>query len=680
MAKKVHLGSISFLILIFAASASAATPACGTHLTSDTTYVFDQDLNCTGGGISQALLYASNRHNITVDCAGYKIINKGTWNYGFRIGLFNQPSRNITIKDCEIVNVSTGTGGYGIRLDGTNRTLQDENITIVNTTISFNDTTGNSYWGISGSYSGNVTIDNVTILARGDGIELHDCGDVLIQDCNISGGQSNGVELLSWGATNGGYYATNTTIEDCNITGMGGQGIYLVYYSGVDVRGNNLSGNGVGMSIFGPAENINVSHNEMFNNTQRGISIFANLWPAVNRDFVISYNNITHTSNGPGLDMENSLNGTLVSFNNISHNSGHGVDADGIYLGDDIAFRNNTITFNDYAGLYLTGVYDDLGLYGNTVCSNGLAGGYSDIHAVDTVYGDDNTCESTAGYADDGRFGGCDTSCTGCVDADMDGFYPTPGCIEPLDCDDADASRIPAREDLVIDRDIVLCPGTYYLDDEAEDGVLSVRAPSVTLDCNGAVFIGDYDPDDYLFPTCIYIDKDNVTVKNCDITQYDSGIDSGAQNATVLNNTIANTSSGITVRDANNTVRGNTVSNSVQGIEAYFESSEISDNVLEDTVVGIYLSHPQSSTISGNTITSDITEFTREILEEFSDPELTYGIFIRVYDGEASDNDIYENTISGSDYGIALNEMEEEGSFSSNDVSRNDISGCVFGI
>ena len=70
-----------------------------------------------------------------------------------------------------------------------------------------------------------------------------------------------------------------------------------------------------------------------------------------------------------------------------------------------------------------------------------------------------------------------------------------------------------------ISQDTTLCKNNYAIEDQGDIGVIVIKNPNVTLDCNGARLTGDGKG------IAIYIkDADKVTVKNCIIDSYTYGI------------------------------------------------------------------------------------------------------------------------------------------------------------
>ncbi len=642
---------LAFLVLLAAAvpqPASAATPDCNTHLTSDTTYVFDKDLICNGGGIATSVLFANNRHNVTVDCAGYRIVNNGTWNYGIRIGLSGQPSQNITIRNCEIVNISTGSVGRGISLAGTSSAQPTRNIIIADTKISLN-TTDFNYMGIVGSYLDDVAIDNVSIRAAGTNIDMSGVSGLLVTGCDLEASTSASGIMISSSSGSG----SNATVEDCDISGCG-NGIYLIQYPDMHIIGSRLAGNWNGVSVLGLVDGLEISRNDITNSHNVGILTYWTTTPDSN--FTISHNNITGTTDGDGIEFGNKLEDSVISFNNVSGNAGDGIDMGYQPAGANLTLLNNTVCDNSQ---------DDDDHY--------------DIRGDDGVAGDDNTCETTSNYADEGRFVGCDTSCSGCVDNDTDGFYAGGGCVGPLDCNDADAGVLPAKQGLVVDRDMVICADTYYAytDEWGESSPMFIMdTDNVTLDCNGSFFHGDYEPgeDDLYF---IETMADNITVANCTVINYETGVESDGSNAAILDNTFINVSDAARVRNGS-TVSRNGFTSVWRAVYVRGSDCTITNNVMDRVAIGVWLRGSLFSAVSNNVIDNRLTQFVTDILDEEGDPYTTWGILLGDSWMDVNNNTVFNNTVDFATYGIMLGEEDAEVDF--NNITANNVDLCDFGI
>ena len=127
------------------------------------------------------------------------------------------------------------------------------------------------------------------------------------------------------------------------------------------------------------------------------------------------------------------------------------------------------------------------------------------------------------------------------------------------------APCITPTDDLYINESSTLCYGTYYLNDTNNDGTIIINADNVALDCNGTSIVGNF-----LFPTFtgrgIYArEKINISISNCNIYNYTSGIRvEDSNNVSITNNTLNSNFLGIlldthdfNILIANNTIRFN---------------------------------------------------------------------------------------------------------------------------
>ncbi len=664
---------VMLLALALPQLASAATPVCDTNITTSDQYIlFDRDLNCTGGpGDANAYALALyNADNVTIDCAGYMINASRIRRYGLLIG---GGASNVTIRDCRIMHPFHGTTSEGIHIASLSPDIS-RNLTVVNTTIDV-DPGWSSYGILDRPFNDGTegfTLRNLTISAE-NGIELRGNDNVTLVDSTIiGGGTGTGVYIYS-------LYNPPTRdalISGCEVYGFD-EGIKTTMLDGGAIRGNYVHDvKNFGISIES-GTGLEVTGNDV---SAGGSCITVQFDSAYDpNDLMTLASNNIHGCGSSGVSIYATLNDSLFYKNNITGCGGYGVYAATIQQ-TNVTFLENNITGNNLSGIYLESWGGGPNLTRNYVCGNNLAGGYYDIEDEEDAFGDDNTCETARGYADAGRIGGCDTSCSGCADGDMDGFYPTPGCAEPLDCDDSDPEKVPAYENQMIEHDVVLCPGTYLLNDSEEDGALLIRADNVTLDCAGASLTGNYSPDSFISSECIVINGHNVTVKDCVISRYAVGISGGGINFTIANNTISETRAGIGIGGEYCSIIRNTISSSLVGIATFFmEYGSISGNTLEDDVIGIRLISPAATAVSGNTIMSAITGFTQQILDDSEESGLTYGILMESEWDDVIGNNLTNNTVSGSDYGIALNETGDE-EFDSNRIAGNNITSCVIGL
>ena len=126
-----------------------------------------------------------------------------------------------------------------------------------------------------------------------------------------------------------------------------------------------------------------------------------------------------------------------------------------------------------------------------------------------------------------------------------------------------------------------LTTATYYGNDTEGIGFISIGANDITLDCNGASLVGNRSIDSRV----IYNNGgyDNITIKNCNISNYYYGIsmESGTDNVTIHNNYFYD--------------------NSYYSIYLWSGSKHIYNNQLYNSTM--YISNVDNSNISFNNIT-----------------------------------------------------------------------------
>jgi len=287
-----------------------------------------------------------------------------------------------------------------------------------------------------------IGADNITIDGAGYALERADPGectlcpsvgilnkgydDVVITNLEVKH-FCNGIYLN----IEGGDVVCRNTIESCNIHHNGNatspsatHGIKMRYVFNSTIRNNSIhdqiayvdpnpscENGGNGMFLYLGAYN-NITGNRFYNNQKAGMLV--KMKP--------EYWNISHNhlwGNGQGGII---LRCKLCDFNLIEHNNASDNYGSGIFIGgNDNTIRHNTVCNNRDGGPY----YDDsIGGHGyginvgrsdgslnNTLISNTVCGNdYLDMRVVTGVtgnHGDENTCNTTYNYNDDGT-----TCCT----------------------------------------------------------------------------------------------------------------------------------------------------------------------------------------------------------------------------------------------------------------------------
>ncbi|KYK27271.1 hypothetical protein AYK26_04000 [Euryarchaeota archaeon SM23-78] len=224
--------------------------------------------------------------------------------------------------------------------------------------------------------------------------------------------------------------------------------------------------------------------------------------------------------------------------NNIVQNCNIGFFFFGIWLSHAELnnITNNTLMFNGYVGLVLTespynGITSNninFNIYGvgmlnsnnnhytsNVMCANL----FSDIWVGNSnnCVGTNNTCYNAYNWNDKGA-----TDCTYLC------------CLNPYD-------------NMVLTKDTKLCKGTSYVNDTNDDGLIIINKSNIVLDCNNASIIGNRNG------KAIYNNGfDNVTIKNCNISSYDVGIEVlNCKNNNLTNNYAESNGRGIVLDNVN---------------------------------------------------------------------------------------------------------------------------------
>lgn len=233
--------------------------------------------------------------------------------------------------------------------------------------------------------------------------------------------------------------------------------------------------------------------------------------------------------------------------------------------------------------------------------------------------------------------------------------------------------------DLYINSDITLCPGVYDLIDSGAEGVIIINASDIVLDCNGATLKGDDSGCGIFNPGF-----DNVTIRNGNMLNYETGIHLFESDNSVISNNVVSYSNnqGISIDGSqycdvydnrvsfsgdrgivfggggNNAAYNNIVyNNSAYGaIEAiYSDNNEICNNIAYFNQWGIATNHGSNNLIRDNII------YENEL-----------GIYL---DWPSTNNRVLNNEISSNGEGVRTNHNSTGNIISENLVFSNDDAG-----
>jgi len=125
-------------------------------------------------------------------------------------------------------------------------------------------------------------------------------------------------------------------------------------------------------------------------------------------------------------------------------------------------------------------------------------------------------------------------------------------CLVCILAINAKAQCVEPYNDLEINENTILCPGTYQLNETLWDGIVKIRADNIVVQCNNTRLIGTFIPDRTGAGWAFYIlGYNNVTIRDCIIENYDIGIfvRDGLHNK-VINNTITASNAGLYIFNA----------------------------------------------------------------------------------------------------------------------------------
>jgi parallel beta-helix repeat protein len=319
--------------------------------TSGETYYLSQDLVCSDPDAAGITIAADG---VTIDGQGHKITGSVTaascdWASESApctaSGVYNAGYDDVVIKNLELESFCTG-----IALHGTGQDKVERN-----------------------------TVDNCTIHDNGFDVTGLDDSEMVTQGihaCHITGLR----------ITNNDIYNNEGTGCAC---GDGGNGVFI--YAG---------------SPEGKHEDAIIDGNRLHHNAKAGF------WTKM----MLSYSEITNNEvygNGYGAGISDDVRGGIIlrcklsDDNLISGNNVHDNDVDGIFIGGyRNTIENNTSVDNARYGINIgrsDGSCDNV-INENTVCGNGDGDIVVDS-SVTGNSGDNNTCDSTGNYDDDGTTG-----------------------------------------------------------------------------------------------------------------------------------------------------------------------------------------------------------------------------------------------------------------------------------
>ncbi|NQE46237.1 hypothetical protein C5S31_09480 [ANME-1 cluster archaeon GoMg2] len=409
-----------------------------------------------------------------------------------------------------------------------------------------------AFTGIKYSGCKNVTVKNLEVRDFCNGISVKNADNNRIENCMV---HDNGVTVqYNYGITvlNSSY----TTIDNCS-----------VYNNTGILTEPNIAG-GHGINFDESSDYCRVMNSNIFHNYRSGILASPTckyLYLANNHIEENGYCNESGFCAGVNLHWKGGYGiatNSTVENNVIRNNTGPG-----IYVTQGYTTLTNNLVSESKNGTNVTGngIFVDGGwvtyLYNNTCCENE---GTDIFDRGFTTYGDDNTCNTTFNYDDEGTIG-CNFYCRGVNGACV-------GATRTFRCGDF------VTESCTFNRSIS-CRGS------AGDGLI-VGADNVTIDGAGYALTGNYSG------IGILSNHTNVTITNLQVEDFATGMKIG--NANTIENCVVRTNlvTGLNVSANNGTVRNNRIYDNagpgifVDGVNSTF----VNNTVARNKGYGIYLS------------------------------------------------------------------------------------------
>ncbi|MFC1753053.1 NosD domain-containing protein [Thermoproteota archaeon] len=382
-----------------------------------------------------------------------------------------------------------------------------------NETLMVGDGTGYALYADSGFDMPNIVITGCNLTAYSSGVVVDNATNANVSNIRAWNNSVTGVAIT---------YSDNSDVWDVSAwsnmygVGLGGSANFTVW--DITTRDNQLSGFSLGGCV-----NSTVWDVDTWNNTYG--FVLGDADEAIVRD-VISWNNtygfylqgadnpvfvnVTAGNNTLGFYYETS-NGSSVTNSTIRDSLEYG-----IYINDS---ANNNIYWNNFINNTLAQVYSNTaGNHFNTTVGGIAQGNYWDDIETSRILIFDNNYD---GWGDAGPERPYSLANRGNVSDYVEDYGPEmtdgdgDGDPDWRDCDDNNASVLSPRDDLLVNRSITLCPGTFNVTDVAADGLLLFGADNVDLACNSTVLVGD--TTGYGVYGSGY---DGLGVSGCDIRNY----------------------------------------------------------------------------------------------------------------------------------------------------------------
>ncbi|PKP60107.1 MAG: hypothetical protein CVT88_03890 [Candidatus Altiarchaeales archaeon HGW-Altiarchaeales-1] len=276
-----------------------------------------------------------------------------------------------------------------------------------------------------------------------------------------------------------------------------------------------------------------------------------------NKIFDCQGHTIEGSGDGAGIYLFNKTNNTVRNCIITNFDLGIGLDSSSNNI-----LTNNTASANTQFGIYLGRDSNNNSLTLNHMCNNSQSDVYVD--QINAATGDNNTCLSSLNYHDATNVSGCKSicqidncNCSSCGECSYKLSHP-------------DCSQVNLTADM--------------MDHSGSCIENPINFNNKIFDCQGHIIDGIKYPGSFGIG---FKHKQNNTIRNCVITEFERGIEMGdSVNNTLVNNTLNSLENGILLRDysSNNILANNTLNSSVNGI---FLSDGSSNNTLTNNTANL---------------------------------------------------------------------------------------------
>ncbi|MEM4389458.1 MAG: right-handed parallel beta-helix repeat-containing protein [Candidatus Micrarchaeia archaeon] len=454
--------------------------------------VINTDYTLTGDVYASAGdCFTINASDITIDCAGYRVIGAG-WGFGFNV----TDKTNITIKNCIILDFNVG-----IRFRNASASLL-LNDSLHNNTRGIYASEGSDHnrmfdivansspdAGVLIEGSRNATLANISAFLNGYGVQLVATEDDSISNASIYNNSFEGLVLVNVNHT----VASGLLLENNTL-----YGIDLINVRNASLANITLSASELGVRLQGASGN---------NFTNASITANQSVWA------MASQNNLFVNSSLAGATYDFS---SLLGSNNTILN---------VSFGRKLFFDSvSNLTIQWYVRANVTN---------SSIAVEGAEANLTDTLGKTTELGTTDASGLTGWHI-----------ATEAIARQADSIMLTPHTLRAAKGADSVTNRHYINISKTLPIDFAASCGSFasnrtlVADINASGDCFAAAADDITLDCAGHALVGN--------GSGIAVNvsgRDNVTVRNCIITNFTHGIlFSGSVNGTALNNTIYNNS------------------------------------------------------------------------------------------------------------------------------------------